>query len=230
MSSNEKIKNFIEKLNIKILMLQLDAIHVDDERQRIDDEIQRLQKEFALKENATNSLKYISQANSSIITLTLFFLSFSFLIWNLFDLKFIFFDVYTRLKLIYECVTFKKSNDSSKDKCIDRVANYNVKMFILEQRMYVNKYLFRNSSSPLPALQMEKNNQTNKRRLKKCGGGCGRELAKIKSEGESFKITECGHVICTSCVNRCFKIDLHCPVCNHGLKRNGIIRITNLYL
>lgn len=205
-------------------MFQLDAINVDDERQRLDDEIQRLQNEFTLKEtNATNSL-----TNSSIITLSLFLLSLTFLIWNLFDLKFIFFYVYTRMKFIFKCVKFKTSNDSSRDKCIDRVANYNVKVFILEQRMYINKYLFRNSLSPS---QMERIDQTNKSgQLKKCGGGCGRELAKIKSEGESFKITECGHVICTSCVNRCFKIDLHCPVCKHGLKRNGIIRVTNLYL
>jgi len=77
---------------------------------------------------------------------------------------------------------------------------------------------------------------------------CMRSLDEIKQtmeieDGEDvlssqFKVTECGHVFCLSCMNKWFenriymasKNEFMCPVCMRNLMRDSVIHVSNVYI
>ena len=71
---------------------------------------------------------------------------------------------------------------------------------------------------------------------------CKQPLLQLKQSGMSLKYAECGHVFCLTCANQLHdemkarsKLSLAryrwpCPTCAQPIKRDGIIRMSNLYL
>lgn len=223
MSSHERLKSYIDKLEMEILMFQYNIINIEAEIQSFNEKSQTLQRDMDQMELSLNDFS----STRFLMTLAIVSLCATCLIWNLFKgLQFKLVNYFKRMKILIKFF-MKKPEEAERDANIDRVASYNMNMFLLNDKIKVNEYLLRNSNCSLTP----KNKQQVKcHSLRKCGGVCGRELSVIKREGESFKITECGHVICARCSNRHFIHDFHCPACNHNLKRDGIIRVTNLYL
>ena len=67
---------------------------------------------------------------------------------------------------------------------------------------------------------------------------CKRSLLDIKRRCQSMKFTECGHVFCLTCANLLHdnmtatlsRSKWPCPECAYSLKRDGLVRVSNLYL
>jgi hypothetical protein len=228
-SSNDdcRIEHYIDKLSKNILKLQMSIEEIDGEIKRFYETSQMFQKELEAIEFRKTISTYAIPLAFCLTSMTYLLIS------HISSLKSKLIIHLKRIKLICKYV-FRSPNDChlnaanfsiiSKSKIIDQVANFNVKMFLLHRNSNINEYFLRHASC-------KKNfNISNLNLNIKCGGGCERDLLEMKRRSESFKITECGHVICARCANKLLKNKCQCPVCDHCLKRSGIIRVTNLYL